>query len=92
MESATSENRAAAVPVPSLLGDPDIPAALVKNPTRTIRIEPLTEEISSHHIVEALAFCNSKVSGYFLGSSPSVAYVELEVNLLPRNLVEFLIS
>ncbi|KAH6834648.1 hypothetical protein C2S53_009185 [Perilla frutescens var. hirtella] len=81
VESATSENRTPTIPVPSLLGDPDIPAALVKNPTRTIRIERLTQEISSCHIVEALAFCKSNVSGYFLGSSHSVAYVELETEI-----------
>ena len=78
VEPAAPGNRSA-VTVPGLLGDLDIPAALVKNPTRTIRIEHLTEEMSSHHIVEALAFCQSKVSSYFLGPSPSVAYVELEV-------------
>lgn len=82
MESATSENRTTTISVPSLLGDPDMPAALVKNPTRTIRIEQLTQEMSSHHIVEALSFCSSNISGYFLGSSHSVAYVEFEVNYL----------
>lgn len=81
VESATSENTSTTIHVPSLLGDPDVPAALVKNPTRTIKIEQLTQEMSSHHIIEALAFCKSKVSGYFLGSSHSVAYVELEVDI-----------
>ncbi|KAL1561715.1 hypothetical protein AAHA92_04384 [Salvia divinorum] len=81
VEPAAPGNMSAVIPVPGLLGDPDIPAALVKNPTRTIRIEQLTEEISSCNIVEALAFCQSKVSSYFLGPSPSVAYVELETEI-----------
>ncbi|XP_042060957.1 uncharacterized protein LOC121805227 [Salvia splendens] len=81
VEPAAPGNRSAVITVPGLLGDPDIPAALVKNPTRTIRIELLTEEMSSHNIVEALAFCQSKVSSYFLGPSPSVAYVELETEI-----------
>lgn len=93
MESATSENRTTTISVPNLLGDPDMPDALVKNPTRTIRIEQLTQEMSSHHIVESLAFCKSNISGYFLGSSHAVAYVEFEVNyLLPKTLVGFFIS
>ncbi|XP_042062171.1 uncharacterized protein LOC121806255 isoform X2 [Salvia splendens] len=100
VEPAAPGNRSAVITVPALLGDPDIPAALVKNPTRTIRIEQLTEEICSHNIVEALAFCQSKVSSYFLGPSPSVAYVELEtetgkeralakqsINVLGRHLI-----
>ncbi|KAK4421782.1 hypothetical protein Salat_2128800 [Sesamum alatum] len=79
VESAASvEKRTLRIPVPSLIGDPDVPAALVKNPTRTIKIVQLTREISSHHIQEALAFCESNVSGYFLGSNPSVSYVEFE--------------
>ncbi|KAI3459527.1 hypothetical protein Pfo_016190 [Paulownia fortunei] len=82
VESATSmEKRTLKIPIPSLIGDPDIPAALVKNPTRTIKIEQLTREISSYHIEEALAFCESNVSGYFLGSSHSVAYVEFETEI-----------
>ncbi|KAL0433259.1 UNVERIFIED_CONTAM: hypothetical protein Slati_2660200 [Sesamum latifolium] len=101
VESAASvEKRTLTVPIPSLIGDPNVPAALVKNPTRTIKIEQLTSEISSHHISEALAFCESNVSGYFLGYKPSVAYVEFEtengkeralakqsINVLGRHLV-----
>lgn len=80
MESATTtEKRSVKTPIPSVNGDPDAPAALVKNPTWTIKIEQLTREISSHDIEEALAFCQSNVSGYFMGSSESVAYVEFEV-------------
>ncbi|KAL0392706.1 UNVERIFIED_CONTAM: hypothetical protein Sradi_2493400 [Sesamum radiatum] len=98
--AAFVEKRTLTVPIPSLIGDPNVPAALVKNPTRTIKIVQLTGEISSHHIQEALAFCESNVSGYFLGYNPSVAYVEFEtengkeralakqsINVLGRHLV-----
>ncbi|KAK4388132.1 hypothetical protein Sango_2419800 [Sesamum angolense] len=98
--AAFVEKRTLTVPIPSLIGDPNVPAALVKNPTRTIKIVQLTSEISSHHIQEALAFCESNVSGYFLGYNPSVAYVEFEtengkeralakqsINVLGRHLV-----
>ncbi|KAK6122733.1 hypothetical protein DH2020_043525 [Rehmannia glutinosa] len=80
VESATSTENVK-IPIPSLIGDHDIPAALVKNPTRTIKIEHLTLEISSCHIEEALAFCESNISGYFLGSSHSIAYVEFETEI-----------
>ncbi|KAM7485372.1 hypothetical protein LguiA_001381 [Lonicera macranthoides] len=65
-------------PIPNLVGDPDAPAALLKNPTRTVMIKPLAQNICSHHIEEALAFCESKISGFFLGSSSTVAYVEFK--------------
>ncbi|KAL8491067.1 hypothetical protein ACS0TY_022911 [Phlomoides rotata] len=101
VESATvMEKKTLKIPIPGLLGDPDIPSALIKNPTRTIKVESLTKETSSHHIAEALAFCKSSISGYTLGSSHSVAYVEFEseigkeralakqsINVLGRQLV-----
>ncbi|XP_030923977.1 uncharacterized protein LOC115950854 isoform X1 [Quercus lobata] len=64
--------------VPELIGDPDVPAALVKNPTRTVKIEQLTHDISSDQLQEALAFCGSGISSFYLGSSSCVAYVEFE--------------
>ncbi|GFP85838.1 hypothetical protein PHJA_000727600 [Phtheirospermum japonicum] len=80
VESATSiEN--VKIPMPDLTGDHDVPAALVKNPTRTIKIEQLSREISLCHIKEALAFCDCNVSGYYMGSSHSVAYVEFETEI-----------
>ncbi|KAL8486670.1 hypothetical protein ACS0TY_023384 [Phlomoides rotata] len=83
VESATvMEKKTLKIPIPGLLGDPDIPSALIKNPTRTIKVESLTKETSSHHIAEALAFCKSSISGYTLGSSHSVAYVEFEVKYI----------
>ncbi|KAL8121921.1 hypothetical protein AgCh_018596 [Apium graveolens] len=66
------------ITIPSLIGDPDAPAALIKNPMRTVAIKQLTYKISPRHIEEALAFCESNISGFFLGSSDSVAYVEFE--------------
>ncbi|KAI8560864.1 hypothetical protein RHMOL_Rhmol04G0288800 [Rhododendron molle] len=63
--------------IPNLIGYPEVPASLVKNPTRTVMIRQLTADINSHDIEEALAFCGSKISGFFFGSSSSSAYVEL---------------
>lgn len=79
VEPASSlENLSKKISIPNVIGDPDAPAALVKNPTRTVAIKQLTPEICSRHIEEALTFCESKISGIFLGSSSSVAYVEFE--------------
>lgn len=70
------------ITIPSLIGDPDAPAALIKNPMRTVAIKHLTHKICPRHIEEALAFCESSISGFFLGSSDSVAYVEFKVYYL----------
>ncbi|KAK3016859.1 hypothetical protein RJ639_005980, partial [Escallonia herrerae] len=64
--------------IPNLIDDPNVPAALAKNPTRTVMLKQLTDDISSHDIEKALAFCGSNISGFFFGSSSSVAYVEFE--------------
>lgn len=66
--------------IPSLIGYADVPASLVKNPTRTVMITQLTPGINFRDIEAALAFCGSKISGFFFGSSSSVAYVELAVS------------
>lgn len=68
--------------IPNLIGYPEVPASLVKNPTRTVMITQLTPIINSRDIEEALAFCGSKISGFFFGPSSSVAYVELAVSTL----------
>lgn len=81
VEGASSRDVPNKVTVPNLIGDPKVPTALVKNPTRTVVIKQLTDDISSHHLKEALDFCGSGISGVFLGSSSSVAYVEFEVSL-----------
>lgn len=70
------------IPIPELIGDPDFPAALIKNPTRTAKIKQLTHDISSCQLQEALTFCKSGISSFSLGSSSSVAYLEFEVRLL----------
>ncbi|XP_059448799.1 uncharacterized protein LOC132179986 isoform X3 [Corylus avellana] len=66
------------IPIPELIGDPDVPAALIRNPIRTAKIKQLTHDISSCQLQEALAFCKSGISSFSLGSSNSVAYVEFE--------------
>ncbi|KAF3456753.1 hypothetical protein FNV43_RR01407 [Rhamnella rubrinervis] len=64
--------------IPNPIGDPDVPVALVKNPTRTVMIKHLAIDISSHQLKQALGFCGSRISSVFFGSSSSVAYVEFE--------------
>ncbi|KAL6292258.1 hypothetical protein ACE6H2_000400 [Prunus campanulata] len=66
------------VSIPNVIGDSELPVALIKNPTRTVMIKHLTHDISSHHLKGALAFCGSGISSFFLGSSSSVAFVEFE--------------
>ncbi|KAL7251433.1 hypothetical protein ACSBR1_013300 [Camellia fascicularis] len=79
VEAASStENLPNKTSIPNLIGDPDVPSSLVKNPTRTVMIKQLTPDIRSHDIEEALAFCGSNISGFFFGSSSFVAYVEFE--------------
>lgn len=83
LETASSlESQCEKITIPSLIGDPDAPVALLKNPTRTVAIKQMTCEIFPRHIEKALAFCESNISGFFLGSSDSVAYVEFEVCFL----------
>lgn len=79
--SSTMDKMSNIPPVLNFIGDPDAPAALLKNPTRTVMIKPFARDICSHHIEEALAFHESKISGFFLGSSRTVAYVEFKVCL-----------
>lgn len=69
------------ISIPDLIGDPDVPGALVKNPTRTAVIKGLTLDMSWKHLVKALS-CGKGISGFIMGSSSSVAYVEFEVRLL----------
>ncbi|OMO69016.1 Nucleotide-binding, alpha-beta plait [Corchorus capsularis] len=66
------------ISIPDLIGDPEAPVALVKNPTRTVKVEQLSEDISSQQLKEALAFCQSGISSFLLGSTSSVVYVEFE--------------
>ncbi|KAJ6721732.1 hypothetical protein OIU85_024791 [Salix viminalis] len=74
----TSLDTAKRISIPNLIGDIDIPVELVKNPTRTVKIKQLTNDISSHQLKEALSFCGSGINSFFLGASSSNAYVEFE--------------
>ncbi|XP_073276278.1 uncharacterized protein [Primulina huaijiensis] len=80
VKSATS-NKNVTVPVPNLIGDPNVPTVLIKNPSRTVKIKPLTPAVRLHHIEEALSFCDSNVSGYFLGVKNSVGFIEFETEI-----------
>ncbi|XP_060181117.1 uncharacterized protein LOC132610769 isoform X1 [Lycium barbarum] len=64
--------------IPNLIGCPEVPASLVKHPSRTVMIKKLNNNVSFHDIKEALSFCKSNITGIFFGSSSSVAYVEFE--------------
>ena len=88
LEAACStDNNPSKTVIPDLIGFPDVPASLVKNPIRTVMIKELTPNISSSDIEKALAFCGSNVSGFFFGSSSSVAYVEFEVSFFLLHLI-----
>ncbi|KAL5702353.1 hypothetical protein ACHQM5_027581 [Ranunculus cassubicifolius] len=63
---------------PDLIGMPDVPPSLVINPTRTVMLMGLTDNISSSHLIDAFSFCGSRITGFFMGSSSSVAYIEFE--------------
>lgn len=73
--------------IPALIGDPDVPIALVKEPLRTVKIHPLAHDISSNQIKDALRFCRSDVTKLIFGSSKTDAFVEFEVRFF---LVAFL--
>lgn len=75
------EDKPRRISIPNLISDPDIPVALVKNPTRTVMIKQLTSDVSSHQLKEALGFCGGGISSFFFGSSSSVGYVEFQVRL-----------
>lgn len=78
--------------IPALIGDPDVPIALVKEPIRTVKIHPLAHDISSNQIKDALRFCRSDVSKLIFGSSKTVAFVEFEVRLFYCSLVRFILK
>lgn len=79
VEATSLEDVPNKISIPNLIGDLEVPLLLVKNPTRTVMIKQLTHDISTYQLKEALAFCGSGISSFFLGSSSSVAYVEFEV-------------
>lgn len=79
VEATSQEDMVERICIPDLIGDPDVPIALVKNPTRTVKIHPLEHDISSNQIKEALRFCRSNISKFIMGSSKTAAFVEFEV-------------
>ncbi|XP_019180072.1 PREDICTED: uncharacterized protein LOC109175289 [Ipomoea nil] len=95
VEAASSLKDVTRKSIPNLIGLPDVPTALVKNPKRTVLIKNLARDTRPHHIEDALYFCKSKISRFFLGSSRSVAYVEFETeegkeNALTRHSINVL--
>ncbi|KAL5990525.1 hypothetical protein ACLOJK_011427 [Asimina triloba] len=71
---------------PDVVDDPNFPMALLKNPKRTVMVEGLHQDIASHHLIRALSFCGH-ISGFSMGSSTDVAYVEFESLKLKESLV-----
>ncbi|XP_039048668.1 uncharacterized protein LOC120189452 [Hibiscus syriacus] len=78
VESISSEDSGSAISIPDLIGDPEAPSALVKNPTKTVKVKHLPEDISSQKLKEELAFCHSNISNICFGSTSSAVYVEFE--------------
>ncbi|KAL9292452.1 putative RNA recognition motif domain, nucleotide-binding alpha-beta plait domain superfamily [Arabidopsis thaliana] len=78
VEATSQEDMVEWICIPDLIGDPDVPVALVKEPARTVKIHPLTHDFSSNQIKEALKFCRSNISKFILGSSRTDAFVEFE--------------
>ncbi|XVE81875.1 hypothetical protein DITRI_Ditri15bG0101100 [Diplodiscus trichospermus] len=78
VEATSLEDTGDEISIPELIGDPDAPAALVKNPTKTVKVKHVSEDISTKQLKEALAFCHSSITSLFLGSTSSVIYVEFE--------------
>ncbi|KAG7583075.1 RNA-binding domain superfamily [Arabidopsis suecica] len=78
VEATSQEDMVERICIPDLIGDPDVPVALVKEPSRTVKIHPLTHDFSSNQIKEALKFCRSNISKFILGSSRTEAFVEFE--------------
>ncbi|KAK9020207.1 hypothetical protein V6N11_054697 [Hibiscus sabdariffa] len=78
VEPISSEESDVVISIPDLIADPETPSALVKKPTKTVKVKHLSEKISSQQLKNALAFCHSNISNIFLGSTSSVVYVEFE--------------
>lgn len=79
VEAASKEDMVEKICIPNLIGDPDVPIELVKEPTRTVKIHPLEDDISSNQIKEALKFCRSDISKFIFGSSKTAVFVEFKV-------------
>ncbi|XP_009102625.1 uncharacterized protein LOC103828748 [Brassica rapa] len=78
VEAVSQEDMVEKIRIPDLIGDPDVPVSLVKEPTRTVKIHPLDQSIGSNQIREALRFCKSDISKIIFGSSTTAAFIEFE--------------
>ncbi|CAN6871988.1 hypothetical protein Bca4012_076666 [Brassica carinata] len=78
VEAVSQEDMVEMIRIPDLIGDPDVPVSLVKEPTRTVKIHPLDQRIGSNQIREALRFCKRDISKIIFGSSTTAAFVEFE--------------
>ncbi|KAF8388250.1 hypothetical protein HHK36_026916 [Tetracentron sinense] len=78
IEATSSTSMPHKITHPNLIGDPDVPAALVKNPTRTVMIKQLTHDLPSRHLRGAFSFCGARISRFIMGLSSTVAYIEFE--------------
>ncbi|VVA98584.1 unnamed protein product [Arabis nemorensis] len=78
VEATSQEDMVESICIPGLIGDPDVPIALVKKPTRTVKIHPLERDITSNQIKQALGFCRSGISKFIMGSSKTAAFVEFK--------------
>ncbi|CAN7077270.1 unnamed protein product [Brassica oleracea var. botrytis] len=78
VEAVSQEDMVERIRIPDLIGDPDVPVSLVKEPTRTVKIHPLDQRIGSNQIREALRFCKRDISKIIFGSSTTAAFVEFE--------------
>ncbi|OWM85773.1 uncharacterized protein LOC116193076 isoform X2 [Punica granatum] len=66
------------ITIPETINDPDVPNALLKNPTRTVKIVGLTHGVTLYQLKESLELRAGSISSLFLGSSSSVAYAEFK--------------
>ncbi|CAN8268671.1 unnamed protein product [Cochlearia groenlandica] len=78
MEATCKEDMVEKISIPNLIGDPDVPIGLVKEPNRTVKIHPLASDINLDQIKEALSFCRSDISKLIFGSSKTAVFVEFE--------------
>ncbi|KFK39624.1 hypothetical protein AALP_AA3G268000 [Arabis alpina] len=78
VEATSQEDMVERISIPDLIGDSEVPIALVKKPTQTVKIHPLEHNITSNEIKQALRFCRSDISKFIMGSSKTAAFVEFE--------------
>lgn len=64
---------------PNMVEGLEVPTDLLENPTRTVMLNGLPQNLTSHHLSEAFSFCGGQITSLSMGASNSVAYVEFEV-------------